>query len=63
MKEDTMNLDPLREIIERQQDNNFSLEGIPESFIIYYKKKRWLTDYGVATLEGLLQLEKLYNSY
>lgn len=53
-------LDPLREIFKRQEENNFDLGGIPDSFIKMYKAKRWLSNHGALTLQGINKLQKLY---
>lgn len=57
-KEKLPSIEPLREINSRQLENNFSLDGIPEQLISLYKKKRWLSNGGVITLEGHNKLFK-----
>jgi hypothetical protein len=52
-------LDPLREINNRQAQQDFSLGGIPEKIISIYKSKKWLSKAGVITMEGYRKLEAL----
>jgi hypothetical protein len=45
--------DALRELIERQENNDFDTSFLPESVLEEFRKKKWLIKQNVVTYEGV----------